>query len=115
MSEDVRIHLRSTADTRGADKLTGSLRNTQHALGRMQSTSKKAAKETKALSSKSNQAGQAMLVWAQGIEDAQYGLRGITNNIPLMITSLGGPAGLAAVLSITAVAAGILGEKLLDS
>jgi hypothetical protein len=48
--------------------------------------------------------GLGFLELSRGIEDAQYGLRGVLNNIPSIITLFGGPAGLAAGISITAVA-----------
>jgi hypothetical protein len=63
--------------------------------------------------------GLGFLELSRGIEDfAVAGLRGALNNIPQIITMFGGPAGLAAAVSATAVAAllaeGPLG-RLLDS
>lgn len=54
----------------------------------------------------------ALLLASQGIEDAQYGIRGVLNNIPGLVMALGGGAGLAGALSIAAVAATTLWEKL---
>jgi len=48
---------------------------------------------------------RALLMASQGIEDAQYGIAGILNNIPGLIMALGGGAGLAGALSIAAVGA----------
>ena len=45
----------------------------------------------------------ALLMFSQGFEDAQYGIRGVLNNIPGLIMSLGGTAGLAGAISIAAV------------
>jgi hypothetical protein len=49
-------------------------------------------------------AGMAMLMFSQGLEDAQYGLRGVMNNIPPLIMALGGGPGLAGAVSVGAVA-----------
>lgn len=48
---------------------------------------------------------RALLLASQGIEDAQYGIAGVLNNIPSLIMALGGGAGLAGALSIAAVGA----------
>lgn len=47
--------------------------------------------------------GQAMLDLSRAFEDAQYGIGGVLNNLPGLITSLGGSAGLAGVVSVVAV------------
>jgi hypothetical protein len=46
---------------------------------------------------------QALLLFSQGLEDAQFGIRGVLNNIPGLIFALGGGAGLAGAISIAAV------------
>jgi len=46
----------------------------------------------------------ALLMMSQGLEDAQYGIRGVLNNIPGLVMALGGGAGLAGGISIAAVA-----------
>ncbi len=53
---------------------------------------------------KKGTAGMGMLHLGQAIEDAQYGLRGVLNNIPLLVTSFGMSAGAAGVLQIGLVA-----------
>ena len=45
----------------------------------------------------------AILELSRGLEDAQYGIRGVLNNIPSLVLSLGGSAGLAGAISIAAV------------
>lgn len=57
-------------------------------------------------------AGLGMLALSQGIEDAQYGMRAVLNNIPQLIMYMGGGAGLAAVISMVAVATAVLGPHL---
>ena len=48
-------------------------------------------------------AGMAMLMFSQGLEDAQYGIKGVLNNIPPLVMAMGGSAGLAGTISIAAV------------
>jgi chromosome segregation ATPase len=47
--------------------------------------------------------GQAALEVSRGVEDMQYGFNGIVNNIPSLVMSLGGGAGLTAAISLAAV------------
>lgn len=58
--------------------------------------------------------GMAALAASQAFEDAQYGLRGILNNIPQMALFVGAAPEVAAGISILAVAASIAGPKLFD-
>lgn len=55
---------------------------------------------------------QALLMFSQGFEDAQYGIRGVLNNIPSLIVALGGTVGLAGAISIAAVSVSVLFEQL---
>ena len=45
------------------------------------------------------------LAFSQAVEDAQYGIKGVLNNIPQMIMGFGGSMGLAGAISLAAVAA----------
>ncbi len=67
------------------------------------------AKETTKAGKSSSKAGNSILYASQAFEDLQYGIRGVLNNIPQLIMSLGGTAGLAGVISIVAVVASKLG------
>jgi hypothetical protein len=49
-----------------------------------------------------------VLAFSQGLEDAQYGIRGVLNNIPQMVLGFGGGAGIAGAISIAAVSAVVL-------
>jgi len=49
-------------------------------------------------------AGMGMLMLSQGIDDLQYGFKGIVNNIGPLVMALGGGPGLAGALTIAAVA-----------
>lgn len=56
--------------------------------------------------------GAAVLSLSQGFEDAQYGIRGVLNNIPSLVMQLGGTMGLAGVVSLAAVSLSVLGPKI---
>lgn len=56
-------------------------------------------------------AAQAMLMLGYALEDAQYGIRGILNNIPLLLMSLGVGPGLTGVIQILVVVMNQLYEK----
>lgn len=59
-------------------------------------------------------AGMAVLQTAQAVDDLQYGFKGVLNNIPGLVMSLGGGAGLAGVLALVAVGAATVGKKFWD-
>lgn len=75
------------------------VRRLEQELGRAERSATKAAGKKGA-----GGAGQGMLMLGQALEDAQYGLRGVMNNIPGLVTSLGLGAGAAGVLQIGLVA-----------
>jgi hypothetical protein len=52
--------------------------------------------------------GRGILEVSRGLEDMQYGIAGVLNNIPQAVLAFGGPAGLAGVISMAAVAAKVL-------
>lgn len=62
--------------------------------------------------SASRNLGGAVLEVSRAVEDSQYGLRGIQNNLPGLVTMLGGGPGLAGVLSLAAVGGTLLYESL---
>jgi hypothetical protein len=49
--------------------------------------------------------GMAALEGSRALEDLQYGIAGVLNNIPGLVMSMGGSAGLTAAISVAAVAA----------
>jgi hypothetical protein len=55
--------------------------------------------------------GGALLVGAQFFDDMQYGLRGVMNQIPQLISVLGLGTGLAGAIGIAAVAVNLLWDK----
>jgi hypothetical protein len=56
-------------------------------------------------------AGAAVLEFSRAFEDAQYGIRGVLNNLPGLIAMLGGSAGLAGVISLVAVVGSQVWER----
>ncbi len=52
--------------------------------------------------------GRSVLLASQGLEDLQYGIGAVLNNIPMLVMSLGGTAGLAGVISVVAVGSKVL-------
>jgi len=56
----------------------------------------------------------ALLEFSRAAEDAQYGIRGVLNNIPGLAMALGGGAGLAGAASLAAVAIATLGKRTYD-
>lgn len=48
------------------------------------------------------------LAFSQAVEDSQYGIKGVLNNIPQMVLGFGGTMGLAGAISLAAVAAASL-------
>jgi hypothetical protein len=65
----------------------------------------------KQLTDKTTQSAMGFLQLSQAVEDAQYGFRGIVNNIPGMVMSFGGGAGLAGAVSLAAVGINVLLEN----
>lgn len=58
--------------------------------------------------------GMGMLMLSQALDDAQYGFKGIVNNIAPMVMSMGGSAGLAGALTVIAVGFNQLNSKMGD-
>lgn len=57
----------------------------------------------------------AFLEFSRAIEDAQYGVRGVINNIPTLVSYMGAGAGVAGVASLAAVALAQLLPLLMDT
>lgn len=91
----------SEANTRRLYEQQQRLNDTQERSNRLATDGAEAKKK---LAAGSNQAGMAALMLGQAIDDAQYGLRGIMNNIPQLVLAFGGGPGLAGVLGVAAVA-----------
>lgn len=136
--KDIKISIKTTADTSGVDKADASVKklNGTVSVGSVQGFLDSTADKAKAAefafydldaavgkASTTNQtytAGQsqvqqstrnssaALLMFSQGLEDAQYGIRGVLNNIPGLVMSLGASGGVAGAISIAAVSFSML-------
>jgi hypothetical protein len=88
-------------------RLSGQIKTVQNDLAGAEIQARKLGATT----GRNGNAGMAMLEFSRLTEDAQYGLRGILNNIPTLVMQLGGTAGLAGALSLAAVAITQLWER----
>jgi hypothetical protein len=115
------IAFRTTADTGGAEKLTRANEQAATSAAKLATAAGQSegalaasggAQEQSAKGARNNSV--ALLQASQAFEDMQYGIRGVLNNIPGLVQSLGMGAGLAGGISIAAVAATSLLPKLSD-
>jgi DNA repair exonuclease SbcCD ATPase subunit len=105
MANNVNMTVNISANSSGL--LTG-LSNAQNAVNRAQqnmnrSAQQNATNQNRQQSRQGGNAAYATMQAAQTLDDLQYGIRGVVNNIPMLLQSLGMGMGLAAVLSILAV------------
>lgn len=54
--------------------------------------------------------GMGLLMLSQTVDDAQYGLRGVVNNVAPLIMAFGGTAGLAGAVTVAAVGVNLLSQ-----
>ena len=139
----VGIDIKTSGDTSGARKVEGALDDIENSakgvrdmmvqtegldpkvqqqlskvagqLERVNTTGRKATQAQTGLGKSTRRTDLAMLSFSQAVEDAQYGIRGILNNIPLLVMQLGGGAGLAGVISLAAVGLSTLYRKLTET
>lgn len=106
--KDARNELRNfTGSAAGFEEIKQKIKSTETELKSLQKPVEKLGR--------GGDAGRAVLEFSRAFEDAQYGIRGVLNNIPGLITMLGGGAGLAGVISVAAVLGTQLWERLGDS
>lgn len=91
---------------------TGQLRQAQTAIEQVGRSADRADGSMRAMGAGGRNAGLAVLELSRAVEDAQYGLRGIQNNIPGLIMNLGGSAGVAGAVSLVVVLLGQLVQRL---
>lgn len=90
--------LRLTEGLRQQSAATFTAANAMHSLKGGVGTMQQATRSTRDL-------GRGFLEVSRAVEDAQYGLAGVLNNLPGIISMFGGASGLAAAVSLTSVAA----------
>ncbi|MEM9235185.1 MAG: hypothetical protein AAGB14_00300 [Verrucomicrobiota bacterium] len=116
----VEVKIRATSDTKGAKEAEKALDGVSRAAGKKSVAGRKGAagnledvsKEGPKAAKSTRNAGFAALEASRAFEDMQYGIRGVLNNIPGLVMSLGGTAGVAGAASFAAVAASLLVPKL---
>ena len=106
--KEIEIKLKSTLDGKGVEEAKQKIDSLNKSTDQLDKGSQKATKSIKNM-------GQGMLQVAYFIDDVQYGIKGILNNIPGLVISFGGGAGLAGALSLATLAGAKLYEWLSDS
>jgi hypothetical protein len=101
----IEIYLRTIATGDGAKRVAAD-------LAQINAAADKAAASQGRVAGGSRNSAAALLEMSRALEDAQYGIRGVLNNIPSLVQALGMGAGLAGGISIAAVAATTLLPKL---
>lgn len=100
-----RLEVEIAADTGGLDR---ELERVQRGLQRVGREGDAAGAALRQAGGRSRDLSQGALQAAAALDDLQYGLRGVLNNIPGLVLGLGGGAGLAGALQIGAIAANAL-------
>jgi hypothetical protein len=98
------LKLELEATTRELNRLTGAKQQAAAASSSLSSSIGSLPGATNAAAAGMGNFGRAGLEVSRAIEDAQYGIAGVVNNIPGLVAALGGGAGVAGIASIAAVA-----------
>lgn len=83
----------------------------QEEVNRLRGVEQQTARNAAAMRGYRGSVGDAALAFAYFADDAQYGMRGIMNNIPQVALMLGLGSGLAGAISLAAVALTVLWDK----
>jgi hypothetical protein len=89
------------------DRLNGKTRTLKPSIASV-------ATEMRKVESSGNQAALKLMTLSQAADDAQYGLRGMLNNIPQVVQAFGGGMGLAGGISIAATALFQVYDRFID-
>ena len=108
----VKLHVATTADEGGLTKATVALQQVEAAAAKVHLNQATLATETDKATRSTSQFGQAALSAAFFVDDMQYGIKGVLNNIPMLAMSLGMGGGVAGVVSILAVGFSVLSDKM---
>ena len=103
--KEIEINLKSTLDGKGVEEAKQKIASLNKSTDQLDKGSQKATKSIKNM-------GQGMLQVAYFMDDVQYGIKGILNNIPGLVIGFGGGAGLAGALSLATLAGAKLYEWL---
>lgn len=102
----------ATIGSKEFEDLSTKIGETERRLSDAGNESAKFAQKAGAVRESTRNMGGAVLEASRAFEDMQYGVRGVLNNIPGLVATLGGSAGLAGVISLVAVGLSILGPKM---
>lgn len=103
--KEIEIKLKSTLDGKGVEEAKQKIDSLNKSTDQLDKDSQRATKSIKNM-------GQGMLQVAYFMDDVQYGIKGILNNIPGLVIGFGGGAGLAGALSLATLAGAKLYEWL---
>lgn len=106
--KEIEINLKSTLDGKGVEEAKQKIDSLNKSTDQLDKDSQRATKSIKNM-------GQGMLQVAYFMDDVQYGIKGILNNIPGLVIGFGGGAGLAGAMSLAVLAGAKLYEWLSDS
>lgn len=101
---DILLRIRAIAEMGDAAEAAAEVRKLAAEVDKVEDSAAKVATGLPAVTSGTKNMGMAALQAGQFIDDMQYGLRGVVNNIPGLVMSLGGGMGLAGAIGIAAVA-----------
>lgn len=103
--KEIEINLKSTLDGKGVEEAKQKIDSLNKSTDQLDKDSQRATKSIKNM-------GQGMLQVAYFMDDVQYGIKGLLNNIPGLVIGFGGGAGLAGALSLATLAGAKLYEWL---
>lgn len=101
--KEIEIKLKSTLDDKGVEEAKQKIDSLNKSTEQLGKGSQQATRSIKHM-------GQGMLQVAYFMDDVQYGIKGILNNIPGLVIGFGGGAGLAGALSLATLAGAKLYE-----
>lgn len=87
----------------GTQQAANQIGTVEHALEKTEVQARRAGAAIDTAVKPTRNLGQAGLEASRAIEDLQYGIGGVVNNIPSLVMALGGGAGLTAAISLAAV------------
>lgn len=101
--KEIEIKLKSTLDGKGVEEAKQQIDALSKSTDQLDKGSQQATRSVKRM-------GQGLLQVAYFMDDVQYGIKGILNNIPGLVIGFGGGAGLAGAMSLAVLAGAKLYE-----
>lgn len=101
--KEIEIKLKSTLDGKGVEEAKQKIDSLNKSTEQLDKDSQQATRSVKNM-------GQGMLQVAYFMDDVQYGIKGVLNNIPGLVMGFGAGAGLAGAVSIAVLAGAKLYE-----